>query len=128
MHIPEEARPSGSKLLPRVIEGRFIGYETSDKVYRIWNLAKPDQVLVSRSVRFPPLEPGGAGVTLGLGTATPEKEPTSPSLGLGDSDLQQLISKEALTVKPGACSWPGVRKKNKIYSKQRNIFKTSLPD
>ena len=35
VHIPEEARPSGSKLLPRAIEGRFLGYEKSDKIYRI---------------------------------------------------------------------------------------------
>ena len=27
VHIPEEARPSGSKLLPRAIEGRFLGYD-----------------------------------------------------------------------------------------------------
>ena len=39
MHIPEEARPSGSKLLPRAIEGLFLGYEKSDKIYRIWNPA-----------------------------------------------------------------------------------------
>ena len=29
VHIPEEARPSGSKLLPRAIEGRFLGYNKS---------------------------------------------------------------------------------------------------
>ena len=34
MHIPEEARPSGNKLLPRAIEGRLLGYEKSDKICR----------------------------------------------------------------------------------------------
>ena len=79
MHIPEEARPSGSKLLPQAIEGKFLGYEKSNKIYRIWNPAKPNQVLISRDVRFPPLEPGEAGVTLELETTTPEKESTSPT-------------------------------------------------
>ena len=76
MHIPEEAWPSGSKLLPRAIKGQFLGYEKSDKIYCIWNPAKPNQVLISRDVRFPPLEPGEAGVTLELETTTPEKEST----------------------------------------------------
>ena len=81
MHIPEEARPSGSKLLLRAIEGKFLGYEKSDKIYCIWNPAKPNQVLISRDVRFPPLEPGEAGVTLELGTATTisEKASTLPT-------------------------------------------------
>ena len=31
VHIPEEAQPSGRKLLPRAIEGRFLGYEKAIK-------------------------------------------------------------------------------------------------
>ena len=45
--------------------------------YRIWNPAKLNQVLISRDVRFPPLEPGEDGVTLELGTATSGEESTS---------------------------------------------------
>ena len=99
VHIPKEARPSGSKLQPRAIEGKFLGYEKSDKIYRIWNPAKPNQVLVSRDVRFPPLEPGEAGITIELKmeSTSPEKESTSPekestSPSLKDDDLQQLVS------------------------------------
>ena len=100
MHIAEEVRPSGSKLLLRAIEGRFLGYEKSGKIYRIWNPAKPNQVLISHNVRFPPLELGEAGVTLELGiaTTTPEKESTSTLLG--DSDFQQMIPQEILVEKP----------------------------
>jgi hypothetical protein len=31
-HIPEEKRPSSSKLLPHAVEGRFIGYSTSNRI------------------------------------------------------------------------------------------------
>ena len=31
MHIPEETRPPGSKLLARSMEGRFVGYTKSNK-------------------------------------------------------------------------------------------------
>ena len=77
VHILDEARPSGSKLLPRAIEGRFPGYEKIDKIYRIWNPVKSNQVLISRDVRFPPLGAEKAGVSLGFEIATPEKESTS---------------------------------------------------
>ena len=35
VHIPEESRPPGSKLLARSIEGRCCGYTESTKIYRI---------------------------------------------------------------------------------------------
>jgi hypothetical protein len=31
IHIPDEARPSGSKLQPRAVEGIFVGYTPSSK-------------------------------------------------------------------------------------------------
>ena len=100
MHIPEEAWPSGSKLLPLAIDRRFLRYEKSDKIYCIWNPGKPNQVLISRDVWFPPLEPGKAGVTLELGTATTTPEKESTWTPLGDSDLQQIISQETLAERP----------------------------
>ena len=36
VHIPEEARKAGTKLLPRAIEGYLVGYTSSDKIYRIY--------------------------------------------------------------------------------------------
>ena len=35
-HIDKEKRSSGSKLEPRSIEGRLIGYADSDKMFRIY--------------------------------------------------------------------------------------------
>jgi hypothetical protein len=36
VHIPEEKRPSGSKLLPRAVEGKFIGYSNSNSIFCIY--------------------------------------------------------------------------------------------
>ena len=36
VHLPEEQRQPGTKLMPRTIEGYLIGYISSDKIYRIY--------------------------------------------------------------------------------------------
>jgi hypothetical protein len=36
VHIPDKARPSGSKLQPRVLEGILVGYTSSTKIYCIY--------------------------------------------------------------------------------------------
>ena len=63
----------------------------------MWNPAKPNQVLISRDVLIPLLEPGEAGITI---TTAPEKESASPPPSLGDDDFQQLIFQETLTEEP----------------------------
>ena len=35
VHLPEEKRQPGKKLMPQAIEGYLIGYTSSDKIYRI---------------------------------------------------------------------------------------------
>jgi len=52
VHIPEEIRPSGSKLLARSVEGIFIGYTKSNQIYCIWIPSKPNQIRESRDARF----------------------------------------------------------------------------
>jgi len=52
VRIPEEIRPSGSKLLARSIEGIFVGYTKSNQIYRIWIPSKPNQIRESRDIRF----------------------------------------------------------------------------
>ena len=39
VHIPEDRRPSGSKLLPRAEKGVFFGYTDSSSIYKIHILA-----------------------------------------------------------------------------------------
>ena len=36
VHLPEEKRQAGTKLMPRAIEGYHIGYISSDKIFRIY--------------------------------------------------------------------------------------------
>jgi hypothetical protein len=53
VHIPDEARPSGSKLQPRAIEGIFVGYTASSKIYLIYIpdkhiIKNRDQVIFSK--------------------------------------------------------------------------------
>jgi transposase InsO family protein len=58
VHIPEEKRPSGSKLLPRAVEGKFIGYHsTSNRIFRIY-IPSQHRVTETRQVRFSQLDSG----------------------------------------------------------------------
>jgi transposase InsO family protein len=57
VHIPEEKRPSGSKLLPRAVEGKFIGYSTSNRIFRIY-IPSQHRVTETRQVRFSQLDSG----------------------------------------------------------------------
>jgi len=40
VHVPEERRQPGTKLLPRAIEEYLIGYTSSDKIYRVYVLSQ----------------------------------------------------------------------------------------
>jgi transposase InsO family protein len=50
-HIPVESRSPG-KLLPRALEGRFVGYSRSEVIHRIY-VPENDNVYESRDVIFP---------------------------------------------------------------------------
>lgn len=62
-HIPSETRPSGSKLLPRAVEGIFVGYTGSSNIFRIY-LPKKQTVEVTRQVVFPGPKSGEVTVNL----------------------------------------------------------------
>lgn len=57
VHIPIEIRPSGSKLQARAIEGIFVGYTNSSKVFRIYIPSKRT-IQVTRQVYFPVIKSG----------------------------------------------------------------------
>ena len=46
VHIPKEARPSGSKLQPRAEKGWFVGYTESTKIFMVYILLKRDGLFV----------------------------------------------------------------------------------
>ena len=52
VHIPVESRPSGSKLQPKSIEGIFVGYTGSSKIFRVFIPSK-GIVLITRPVLSP---------------------------------------------------------------------------
>ena len=52
VHIPEEARPSGSKLQPRAEKGWFVGYTESTKIFMVYIPSKR-RVVRSGDVHFP---------------------------------------------------------------------------
>ena len=79
MHIPEETRPPGSKLLARSMEARFVGYTKSDKTYRIWLPSRPTQIRKSRDVQFPPIPPKTVKFGLTIREPAPEPETHKPS-------------------------------------------------
>src|SRR5258705_7988406 len=47
IHIPEEKRLSGSKLMPRAEEGIFLGYTDTPSIYKIHILARSHTFIVS---------------------------------------------------------------------------------
>jgi len=55
VHVPVEKRPPGTKLLPRAVEGIFVGYTDSTKIYRIY-VPSRHKIEVTRQVRFAPLD------------------------------------------------------------------------
>ena len=50
-----EKCPPGTKLLPRAVEGIFVGYTDSTKIYRIY-VPPRHKIEVTRQVRFAPLD------------------------------------------------------------------------
>ena len=59
VHIPKDARPSGSKLSPRARSAIFLGYTNVNHQYRIF-YTEEKRAAVSADVFFPPLKIEGA--------------------------------------------------------------------
>ncbi|KAI0996392.1 hypothetical protein K3495_g11788 [Podosphaera aphanis] len=57
VHIHKDSRKPGSKLLPRAIEGKFVGYTNSTKTFRIY-IPSQNKVIESPTVRFAPQDSG----------------------------------------------------------------------
>ena len=70
VHIPEEQRGLGSKLLPRALEGKFIGYTESTKIFRIY-IPSQHKVTETRQVRFTHQDSGEV--------VLPLTQPTTPT-------------------------------------------------
>jgi len=51
VHLQEENRQPGTKLLPQAIEGYFIGYTSSDKIYRVY-VPSQDKVTETRQIQW----------------------------------------------------------------------------
>jgi len=51
VHLPEEKRQPGTKLLPRAIEGYLIGYTSSDKIYRVY-IPSQHKVTETRQIQW----------------------------------------------------------------------------
>jgi len=109
MHIPEETRPPGSKLLARSMEGKFVGYTKSNKIYRIWLPSRPTQIRESRDVQFPPIPPKTVQFNLTIREPAPEPEtqpppksdPSTPTQSnFDDMDLQRLIQQSPRSPTP----------------------------
>ena len=106
VHILEEFRPPGSKLLARSIEGCFCGYTESTKIYHIWLPSKPNQVYESRDVAFPPIQSDKLTLKIDIRqplegptvkpTVNSDSEPLTPTEGLEDRILQQSISEQPI--------------------------------
>ena len=94
VHIPAEARPSGSKLSPTAIEGNFVGYTNSNKIFRIYIPSKRS-VLVTRQVHFPVAKTGE--VTLDLLQPSNNKPPPNQDLSpSSDSDNPHSLENDAV--------------------------------
>lgn len=57
VHIPEEKRPAGTKLLPRALEGTFVGYTDSTRIFRIY-IPSQHKIVITRDLRFAPINSG----------------------------------------------------------------------
>ncbi|KAI0992034.1 hypothetical protein K3495_g16152, partial [Podosphaera aphanis] len=63
VHIHKDSRPPRTKLLPRALEGKFVGYTKSNKIFRIWIPSK-NKVIESPTVKFAPLDSGEVQINL----------------------------------------------------------------
>ncbi|KAI0991182.1 hypothetical protein K3495_g17005, partial [Podosphaera aphanis] len=73
VHIHEDSRPPGSKLLPRALEGKFVGYTNSTKIFRIWIPSK-NKIIESPSVKFAPHDSGEVTINLDSRGNSPQAE------------------------------------------------------
>jgi hypothetical protein len=94
IHIPDEARPAGSKLQPRATEGIFVGYTPSSKIFHIY-LPDKRSIRNSRQVIFPPHTTGE--VSLSINLSVPKNAQPSSDI-INDKDLdpfsEQLIEEQ----------------------------------
>ncbi|KAI1004075.1 hypothetical protein K3495_g4137 [Podosphaera aphanis] len=83
VHIHKDSRPSRSKLQPRAIDGKFVGYTNSTKIFRIWIPSKNIVIVLefkalatlieSPSVKLAPLNSREVTIDLKNPSYTPEK-------------------------------------------------------
>ena len=90
VHIPEERRPPGTKLLPRAVEGKFIGYTRSTRIFRIY-IPKEHRITETRQVKFSRFNAGEV--------PTPPKETTTsipppPSPRVTRSQMKKPVNQE----------------------------------
>lgn len=72
VHIHKDSQLSGSKLQPRAIDWKFVGYTNSTKIFRIWIPSK-NIVIESPSVKFAPLNSREVTIDLKNPPYNPEK-------------------------------------------------------
>ena len=58
IHIPEDRRPAGTKLLPRAEKGQVVGYTDSTQLYKVY-IPSRHRVVMARDITFGPLKPEG---------------------------------------------------------------------
>ncbi|KAI1003447.1 hypothetical protein K3495_g4758 [Podosphaera aphanis] len=100
VHIPEEARPAGSKLMPRTMDGILVGFTDSTNIFRIYIPSKRS-VIVSRQVVLPPATQGEVSLDINtseqmrqsccLSTSKTDSSPASPRTKL---DLEFKVKAE----------------------------------
>ncbi|KAI1004680.1 hypothetical protein K3495_g3534 [Podosphaera aphanis] len=78
VHIPDETRPSGSKLQPRAIEGIFVGYTGSSKLFRIYIPSKRI-VQIIRQVYFSDVKPGEVLINVPVSSISEPSVAKTPS-------------------------------------------------
>src|SRR5258705_12033344 len=80
IHIPEERRLPGSKLMPRAEEGIFLGYTDTPSIYKVHILARSHTFIVSvLDVKFESVTADSRSTTEVTTTeiTTPEATPTT---------------------------------------------------
>ena len=106
VHIPEDSRPSGSKLAPRAIEGHLVGYQSPSMV-RIYIPSKRKvDIFRLRQVRFVPVQHKVGSFELDVPATSSGSTPTqvvTPSTSPTTTD-----SSDRPSTPPPQSSMPGV--------------------